>query len=70
MRIGWCCGNGLGFNRVGWLKGIMHFVSEYLVHTHKKGIEATMTNIEDESWQLARTMHKMALMLSVIPKKM
>ena len=48
----------------------MHFVSEELVYMRTKSIEVSMTNIEDELWQLARTMYKMAFMLAVIPNKM
>ena len=48
----------------------MYFVSEELVHTRTKGIEVPMINIEDEIWQLARTMYKMAFILAVIKIKM
>ena len=68
-RIGWFHRNGLGFNRVGLQKGIMHLVSKEIVHMRTKGIEVLITNIEEDLWQLARTMYKMAFMLAVIPKK-
>ena len=48
----------------------MHLVSKEIVHMRTKGIEVPMTNIEEDLWQLARTMYKMTFMLSVIPNKM
>ena len=49
---------------------MMHFVSKDLVHTRTKGIKVPMINIDDDLWQRARTMYKMAFILVVLPKKM